>query len=153
MLQEGGRVVPYGATVWAQVVESPFLEKLAVSFMVIDKSRTCLRISKAPRSCCYRQAVGQRDAGTVHGSEAFLKPLHVDPLYPGELQPLSAPFWVFKFDFARPPQEGQHATNVQVWQASKQESCGCELIACLLAGTGSFVALVSIAWLGSGTRC
>ena len=65
-------------------------------------------------------------------SEAFLKPLHVDPLYPGELRPLSAPFRVFEFDFARPPQEGQHATNVQVWQASKQQPCGYAVVACLL---------------------
>lgn len=66
----------------------------------------------------FQQAANQRDTGTVDVSEAFLKPLHVDPLYPEELRPLSAPFWVYEFDFARPPQEGQHATNVQVWQAS-----------------------------------
>lgn len=29
--QEGGKVVPAGATVWAQLVESPYLEKVCLA--------------------------------------------------------------------------------------------------------------------------
>ena len=49
----------------------------------------------------------------TRGLERFLKPLHVNPLFPQELRPLSQAFQVFSFSFADPPlTDSQHDIQV-----------------------------------------
>ena len=45
------------------------------------------------------------NGGQASSTESFLKPLHVDTLYPGDIKLLSNPFQVFTFDFSDPPME------------------------------------------------
>lgn len=55
----------------------------------------------------WQQQQQQQQQHKTHHSTAQMHALHVDGLYPDHIKLLSEPFEVFRFDFARPPEENQ----------------------------------------------
>eukprot|EP00897_Mesotaenium_endlicherianum_P004175 jgi/Mesen1/3786/ME000206S02968 len=91
LLTPGARVVPRRATIYAQVVESDFLQSCAE-----------VQLSQAPDvpGGIRLQSPGRSSWGCHVSSRQW--PVHLDALR-GKLRPLTAPFQVFTFDFARCP--------------------------------------------------
>ncbi|KAK9812700.1 hypothetical protein WJX72_002285 [[Myrmecia] bisecta] len=80
LLKEGGVVIPAGAIVQGQVVESELLW-------------------------------GCRDPTSA---QPAARALHVDPLFPAHLKPLSSPFELFRFDFRDVPDPGTREVEVEL---------------------------------------